>query len=70
MENLGVLSSKLFFLIMAPLREAREGVYSTVRLVLSIIDSKMIPRELLGPPDLTRAQTLCIHKPTEVVMVG
>ena len=70
MENLGVLSSKLFFLIMAPLREAREGVCSTVCLALTIIDSKMIPRELLGPPDLARAQTLRVHKPTEVVIVG
>ena len=70
MENLGTLSSKLFFLIMAPLREAREGVYNTVCLVLMIIDLKMILRELLGPTDLARAQTLRVHKPTEVVMIG
>ena len=30
----------------------------------------MILRELLGPPDLTRAQTLRIYELTEVIMVG
>ena len=70
MEDLGVLSLKLFFLIMAPLREARKGVCSSVCLALTIIDLKMIPRELLGSPNLARAQTLCIHKLTKVIMVG
>ena len=55
---------------MAPLREAREGVYSTVCFALTIIDLKMILKELLGLPDLARAQTLHVHEPTEVVMVG
>ena len=69
MEDLGVLSLKLFFLIMAPLREAREGVCSTVCLALTIIDLEVVTREFLSPADLSEAQTLCVHKPTEVVMV-
>ena len=69
-ENLGVLSSKLFFLIIAPLREAREGVCSTVCLALTIINSKVVTREFLSPADLSGAQTLCVHEPMEVVMVG
>ena len=70
MENLGVLSLKLFFFIITSLRKAKEGVCSTICLVLTIINSKMIPRELLGLPNLVRAQTLRIHKSTEVIMVG
>ena len=69
MENLGILSLKLFFLIMAPLREAKKGVCSTVCFTLTIINWKMIPKELLGPPDLVRAQTFCIYKSTEIIMV-
>ena len=34
-----------------------------------IIYLELITRELLGPPDLSRAQVLYIHKLTEVVMV-
>ena len=29
----------------------------------------MIPRELLGPSDLTKAPILCIYKLTEVIMI-
>ena len=34
-----------------------------------IVDLKMISRELLGPADLLGAQTLCIYKTMEVIMV-
>ena len=30
----------------------------------------MILGKLLGPPDLIRAQTLCIHELLEIVIVG
>ena len=30
----------------------------------------MVMRELLGPVDLSGAQTLCVHEPAEVVVVG
>lgn len=30
----------------------------------------MVPRELLGPPDLSGAQALCIHELAKVVVVG
>ena len=55
MRNLDVLSSTLFFLIIAPLRKAKEGIYSNICLALTIIDLKIILRELLGLPDLVRA---------------
>ncbi len=34
------------------------------------MDLKVVLRELLGPVDLTKAQTFCIHKLTEVIMVN
>ena len=30
----------------------------------------MVIREFLGPADLFGAQTLCVYKPAEVVVVG
>lgn len=52
--------------------EARQRVCSSICFALTKVDSKVIPgkRELLGPPDLARAQTLCSHEPTKVVVVG
>ena len=70
MENLGILSSKLFFFIRAPLREAKESICSPVGLALTIIDPKVISGERLSPTDLSRAQALCIYESTEVIMVG
>ena len=70
MENLGVLSSKLFFFILTPLKDAKESICSPVGLVLTIIDPKMISGELLGPTDLFGAYALYIHKSTEVIIVG
>ena len=68
MKNLSVFSLKLFFLIQASLRAAKEYLYSFIRFILTIIDSKMVTRELLSLADLTRAQTFCIHKLSEVIM--
>ena len=70
MKNLGVLSSKLFFLIVAPLKEAKEGVRSYICLALKVIDPKMVSRKLLGPLNLMKAQILCIYELTKVVIVG
>ena len=69
MKNLCVFGLKLFFFIKASLREAKESIGSSIDLALLIIDLKMILGELLGLPDLIRAQILCVHKPMEVVMV-
>ena len=70
MENSSILSSKLFFLILTPLKEARESICSPVGLFLTIIDPKMVSGELLGPTDLSGAQALCIHEPPKVIMIG
>ncbi len=70
MENLGILISESLFLGLAFLEEAKQGINRSISLFLTIIDSKVVSRELLGPADLTRAQTFCIHKLTEVIMVS
>ncbi len=70
MENLRVLIFKSLFLGLAPLREARQGISCSISLSLIIIDSEVVSRELLGPIDLTRTQTLCIRELMEVVVAS
>ena len=70
MQDSSVFGLKLFFLIKSSLEEARESIYSPIGFTLTIINLKIVPRELLGPFDLLNAQTFYIHKPTEVVIVG
>ncbi len=68
--NLRILISESLFLGLASLREARQGISHSISLFLTIIDLEVISGELLGPADLKRAQTLCIYKSPEVIMVS
>ncbi len=70
MKNLGVLISESLFLGLASLGEARQGICRSISLFLTIINLKAVSRELLGPADLTRAQTFHIHESAEVIMVS
>ena len=70
MKNFRVLSSKLFFLIQAFVKEMRACIYGSICFTLTIIDLTIVTRKLLGPADLTRAQTLCIYELSEVIMVS
>lgn len=69
-EELGVLSLKLFLLIIASLREAREGVSSSIDFVLAIVNPKIILRKVLGLFDQIKAHTLHIHKLIKIVVVS
>ena len=69
-QDLDVLCSEGFFLRSTLLRLSRQGIGSSVSLALTIIDLKVVGGEFLGPADLSGAQTLHFHKPTEVVVVG
>lgn len=69
-KNLGVLISESFFLGLAPLKETKQGINYSISLFLMIINLEMILREVLGPEDLAKAQTLDIHKLTEVIVVN
>ena len=69
MQNLDVLPSESFFLLSTPLGVSRQGIGSSISLVLTIIDSEVVIKELLGPADLFGAQTLRVHKLAEVIVV-
>ena len=42
MKNLGILNSKLFFFIMAPLRKVKEDIYSFIYFTLTVVILKMV----------------------------
>ncbi len=70
MESLKILISENLFLGIALLRETKQGISRNISISLTIMNSDVILSELLGPADLARAQTLCIHELTEVVIVS
>ena len=69
MQNLDILGSEGLFLLSTPLRVMRQDIGSSVCLALSVIDLKVVTRELLGPANLSGAQTLLFHESLEVVIV-
>ncbi len=70
MKNLGVLISESFFLGLTSLREAKQSISHNISFFLTIFDSEMVSKKFLGPADLTRAQTLCIHELMEIIIVS
>lgn len=64
MQNLCIFGSKLVFFILILLKEIRKSVCNFIGLGFSIINLKVIPKELLGSPDLIKAQVLYDHEPT------
>ena len=69
MKDSAILSSELILLILASLRKPQQSIYSCICFALAIVNLKMVLGELLGPADLSGAQTLCIHEATKVVVV-
>ena len=70
MNNLSTLGLKLIFFFNTSLRKTRKYVCSSICFTLTIIDLKMVMKELLGSADLTKAQILCIHELLVVIMVS
>ena len=70
MQNLDVFRLEGFFLLSTPLGISRQGISSSVSLILTIIDSEVVTKEFLSPANLSGAQTLRVHELSEVVMVG
>ena len=70
MKDLSILSLRIFFLALAALEQAKQSISSSIRLILTIIDPKVIPRELLGPANLVRAQAHYIYESTEVIAIS
>ena len=69
-QDFDVLCLQGLFLLSTSLRVSRQGISSSVSFALMIIDSEVVTREFLGPADLSGAQTLRVHEPAEVVMIG
>ena len=70
MQDLDDLGAEDFFLLCTLLRVSKQGISSPVSLALTIVDSEVVAREFPGPADLSGAQTLRLHEPAEVVVVG
>ena len=69
-QNFDILGVEGIFFLCTSLKVLRQGISSSVSFVLTIVNSKVVAKEFLGPADLSGAQTLCFHKPMEVVVVG
>ena len=70
MQNLDILRSECLFLLSTPLKVLGQGIGSSVSLALTIINLKVVTRELLGLADLFGAQTPRVHEPAKVDVVG
>ena len=70
MQDFDVFGAEGVFFLRTLLRVSRQGINSSVSFALTIVDSEVVAREFLGSSDLPGAQTLCLHEPTEVVVVG
>ena len=69
MKDSAILSSELILFILASLRKPQQSICSCICFALAVVDLKMVSGELLGPADLSGAQTLRIHEATKVVVV-
>ena len=70
MEDFDILCLKVLFLLSTPLRVSIQGISSSVSFSLTIVELEVITREFLGPADLFEAQTLCVYKLSEIVIIG
>ena len=69
-EDFNVLGPEGLFFLCTLLKVLKQGISSFVNLALTIIDLEVVMRDILGLANLFGAQTLGVHKPVEVVMVG
>ena len=69
MQDFDVLGAEGFFLFCTLLTVLRQDISSFISLALMIVNSEVVAREFLGSADLSKAQTLCFHEPTELVVV-
>ena len=69
MKDSVIFSLELILLILASLRKPQQSICSCICFALAVVDSKMVSGELLGPADLSGAQTLRTYEATKVVVV-
>ena len=70
MQDFNVFYLEGFFFFSTLLRVSKQGIGSSVSLVLMIIDLEVVIREFLSPADLSEAQIFYVHELLKVVMVG
>lgn len=70
MKHLSFLIFEHFFLSVALLRKAKQGISYSISFSLIIIDSKVILREFLVITDLTKTQILSIYKLPKLVIIN
>ena len=63
LKNSRILSLKNFVLTLALLKLVKQSINSFISLVLVIINTKIVAKQLLGLVDLTRAKVFYIHEP-------
>lgn len=70
MKNLSVFNWKNLFFVLTSLKEAKQSIYTCIDLFFIVINPKKILREILSAANLARAQTLCIHKITKIIIIN
>ena len=70
MKNLSILISEHFFFGLASLREARQSISYSISHSLTIINLKVVSKDLLGPTDQLKAQVFRIHESVKVIIVN
>lgn len=69
MKNLDILVLEYFFLKLTLPWKLRQGIICHISSLLTIVDLKIVTKELLGLTNLTGARTFCIYELTRVDMV-
>lgn len=69
-KNLGIFSSKIFFLVLTFLKRVQQSITSYIGYALRIINQEVVLKNLLSLGNLMRAQVFCIHKFSRVIIVG
>ena len=69
-QDFDILGLEDFFFLCTLLRVLNQGISIFIYFALTIIHLKVITKKFLGLIDLSRAQTLHIHKSSEVIVVG
>lgn len=69
MQDLGIVGLKNGFFFSILLKVLRKNIRSSIRLAISIINIKKIPKKLLSPANLLWTQRFYINKVTKVFIV-
>lgn len=66
--DIHVLGFEGLFFLGTSLEEFRKSVNYFMGLILTIVDSEVVSKELASPPDLFKAQDICIYELSDVAV--